>query len=256
MSDVSKKLSGFQKRKRNEEKLQKEKELQNVPKLDSFFASSKPSTSASASSDWSDDHQTTNLEAVIGEDSGEHSESYADTRITAPSIPSVSDDPAEWILNDTTLEYLVQDGVKQNMDADLSSSKHRYTDITRYLSVSLFSQILPNGEKQPRPWLVFSKSKGTVFCAPCKMFGKSGSLANDKGYNDWKNAGQRMKEPENSDDHRSACATLLARKDTAGRVDKSLVLQTEEEIKYWHEVLYKNSVVIILKLNILICVES
>ena len=69
------------------------------------------------------------------------------------------------------------------------------------------------------------------------MFGKSGSLANDEGYNDWINAGQRMKEHEISDDHRSACATLLARKNVGGRVDKSLVFQTEEEIKYWHEVL-------------------
>ena len=46
-----------------------------------------------------------------------------------------------------------------------------------------------------------------------------------------------MKEHEISGDHRSACATLLARKNVYGRVDMSLVFQTEEEIKYWHEVL-------------------
>ncbi|XP_035228387.1 uncharacterized protein LOC118200537 [Stegodyphus dumicola] len=46
-----------------------------------------------------------------------------------------------------------------------------------------------------------------------------------------------MKEHENSDEHRSALVTLLARKNAGGRVVKSLVLQTEEEIKYWHEVL-------------------
>ena len=63
------------------------------------------------------------------------------------------------------------------------------------------------------------------------MFGKLGSLANE-GYNDWKNAVQRMKEHEDSDEHRSAVVTLLARKNAVGRVDKSLVLQTEEEIKY------------------------
>ena len=45
-----------------------------------------------------------------------------------------------------------------------------------------------------------------------------------------------MKDHENSDEHRSALATLIARKNDGGRVDKSLVLQTEEEIKYWHEV--------------------
>ena len=45
-----------------------------------------------------------------------------------------------------------------------------------------------------------------------------------------------MKEHDNSDEHRSALATLIARKNDGGRVDKSLVLQTEEEIKYWDKV--------------------
>ena len=52
-----------------------------------------------------------------------------------PSFPFVSDDPAEWILDDATLEHFVQNGVKQNMDADLSSSKRQYADTTRYLSL-------------------------------------------------------------------------------------------------------------------------
>lgn len=45
-----------------------------------------------------------------------------------------------------------------------------------------------------------------------------------------------MKEHENSDEHRSSCAILLARKNASGRVDESLVLQIEVKIKYWHEV--------------------
>ena len=66
------------------------------------------------------------------------------------------------------------------MDNDFSSSKRQYADTTRFLSLSLFSRKLPNGEIQPRPWLIFSKTKGTVFCAPCKLFKKSGSLSNDE----------------------------------------------------------------------------
>ncbi|XP_050521721.1 zinc finger MYM-type protein 1-like [Daktulosphaira vitifoliae] len=46
-----------------------------------------------------------------------------------------------------------------------------------------------------------------------------------------------MKEHENSDDHRYACAKLLARKNASGRVYKGLVIQMEEEIKYWQEIL-------------------
>ena len=139
MSDVNKKLSGFQKRKRNKKKLQKEKELlRNVPKLDSFFASSRPSTSASASAsgDWSDETDnrqpasvsdcdelpqipqnliSENPAAVIGEDSGEHPESHVNKCFAISSFPSVSDDPAEWILDNATLKHFVQNGVKKNM---------------------------------------------------------------------------------------------------------------------------------------------
>nr|CAD7441674.1 unnamed protein product [Timema bartmani] len=47
------------------------------------------------------------------------------------SIPLVSNDPAEGILDDATHEHLVQHRVKQNMDADLSSSKSRYREEVR-----------------------------------------------------------------------------------------------------------------------------
>lgn len=268
MSDINKNLSGFQKRKRIKEKIEKEKEvLRSVPKINNFFSStSKPSsdsspstsvTSASASGSSRDDRQqATSINVTDCDEPPQNnifensatarekenvclevvpkSESQADTHKAIH--PSVSDDPAEWELNEDTLEYLVHKCVKQNMDGDFSFSKRQYADKTRYLSLSLFSQTLSNGETRPRSWLIYSKSKGAVFCAPCKMFRKSGSLANE-GYNDWKNAVQRMKEHENSDEHRSAHATLLVRKNAASRVDKSVILQTDEEIKYWHEVL-------------------
>lgn len=85
----------------------------------------------------------------------EHPESHANTCVAIPSFLSVTDDPDKWILDDATLEHLVQNGVKQNMDADLSSSKCQYADTTRYLSLSLFIRILPDNEKRPQPWPVF-----------------------------------------------------------------------------------------------------
>ena len=35
-------------------------------------------------------------------------------------ISSLSDDPDEWMLDEVTLECLVQNGMKQNIDADFS----------------------------------------------------------------------------------------------------------------------------------------
>lgn len=45
-----------------------------------------------------------------------------------------------------------------------------------------------------RPWLIYSESRGTVFCAPCLLFGGYGqfSFSNQEGFNDWKNAVRRI----------------------------------------------------------------
>ncbi|KAE9522964.1 hypothetical protein AGLY_016595 [Aphis glycines] len=213
MSNTNKPLSGFQKRKKNLEKLLKEKEfLRKVPKMDSFFTSSRSNNSnVLVSNVCSEDNQP---ERVSEKEKAP--QNLILENITTQNEISICDDPAKWVLDDATIEYLVLNGVKQNMDIDYSSSKRQYADTTRFLSLSLFSRKSPNGEIQPRPWLIFSKTKG---------------------YNDWKNAGQRMKEHENSDDHRSACAKLLTKKNAGGRIDERLALQMEEEIKYQHEVL-------------------
>ncbi|KAL4082431.1 hypothetical protein QTP88_029898 [Uroleucon formosanum] len=172
--------------------------------MDSFFASSRSNNlNVLVSNDCSEDNQP---ERVSEKEKAP--QNLISENITTQNEISISDDPAKWVLDDATIEYLVLNGVKQNMDIDFSSSKHQYADTTRFLSLSLFSRKLPNGEIQPRPWLIFLKTKG-----------------------------QRMKEHENSDDHRSACAKLLARKNAGGRIEERLVLQMEEEIKYWHEVL-------------------
>lgn len=51
-----------------------------------------------------------------------------------------------------------------------------------------------NGELALRSWLVYSKSKGVVFCEPCRLFEKSLNKIQPvtEGYNDWKNANQRF----------------------------------------------------------------
>uniref|UniRef100_T1JKG2 Uncharacterized protein n=1 Tax=Strigamia maritima TaxID=126957 RepID=T1JKG2_STRMM len=163
MSDFNKKLSGFQKRKQNKEKFEKEKELlRNVPKLNTFFVSStsrpssgsSPSTSSTSAlasgscSDAADDHQQaipTNVsdcnelpENIISENPVTALKN--DSLENPESNSSLSDDPAKWMLDEVTLEYLVQNGVKQNIDADFSSSRRQYADKTRYLLLSLFSR--------------------------------------------------------------------------------------------------------------------
>lgn len=126
MSDFNKKLSGFQKRKRNKEKFEKEKELlRNVPKLNTFFVSStsrpnsgsSPSTSSTSAlasgirSDAADDRKQatpTNVsdckelpENIISENPVTATKN--DSLENPESNPSLSDDPAEWMLDEVTL---------------------------------------------------------------------------------------------------------------------------------------------------------
>lgn len=125
------------------------------------------------------------------------------------------------------------------MDEDFTPSRRPYPDKVRSLTKTLFTRTLANGEIQQRSWLVFSKSKGCVFCAICRLFGQTSQTSSQlvTGYNDWKNASQTFKEHENSSHHRKAAINLLLRAKTCNRVDTKLVSQIENEMKYWRDVL-------------------
>lgn len=162
-------------------------------------------------------------------------------------FPKISDDPAEWIANDLTRDTILRRGIKQNLEADFSQTKRQYSDRMRCLSQSVFNRTLANGQSQTRSWLVFSQSKSALFCAPCKLFGKTSLLT--EGYNDWKNVHKRLKEHENSFEHRSAATLLLERSRVEGKVNKALLIQTEKEIDYWRNIL-KRVVAVIRSLAI------
>lgn len=150
----------------------------------------------------------------------------------------ISDDPGEWVINDFTRDYVANHGCKQNKNLDFSGTKRDYSDGTsRWLSESLFLRKLINGEKVPRPWLIYSVSKGSVFCAACLLFDRECSFNGKNGFNDWKHAGVRVGEHENSKHHKKCMLTLKQRSDTKNRIDHDLVIQTETEISYWRNVL-------------------
>lgn len=89
----------------------------------------------------------------------------------------------------------------------------KYNEKTRYLTKQLFQRKMLNGELALRSWLVYSKSKGVVFCEPCHLFEKNLNKIQfvTEGYNDWKNANQRFIWHENSQDHKNSIITLKLR---------------------------------------------
>lgn len=90
-------------------------------------------------------------------------------------------DPANWNISEFTIDYVCKNGYSQNLDSNFSRSKRLYQtvcrgsfrNVHRYLNKSYFETTLINGEKCKRSYLVYSESKGAVFCVPCYLFQNS-----------------------------------------------------------------------------------
>jgi hypothetical protein len=96
------------------------------------------------------------------------------------------------------------------------------TDHTRYISLSVFYRTLSNGEKYDRKWLLYSPSKGLIFCFVCKLFGSlRDNLFVSIGFDKWKKS-NRIGEHENSIAHRDATTKWLLRTDTTRSINKEM----------------------------------
>ncbi len=178
----------------------------------------------------------------------------AQLEILPPILPSASadvlevceqeifnNDPATWKPTEFFRNYVALHGCNQNKEKDFPGSKREYVVgnkiSTRYLHISLFQRKLKNGEKMERAWMIYSESKGSVFCAPCLLFGSDVSFFGKEGFNDWKNAKKRVLEHENSSVHKECVLNLKQRAKIRGRIDHELTLQLEAETSYWRNVL-------------------
>ncbi|XP_044588850.1 zinc finger MYM-type protein 1-like [Cotesia glomerata] len=129
----------------------------------------------------------------------------------------------------------------RNDNTDFKNSKNVYNDKTRYCSKSLFQRTLKNGEIQRREWLIYLETKGSVFCVPCLLFGRSveTNAFTGEGFRDWKKSKARLEGHENSDFHKTNVSYFKARAVIQGRVDQRLIKQLDEEITYWKKILYR-----------------
>lgn len=142
----------------------------------------------------------------------------------------VSNDPAEWIIKDTTIEILLAKEINQNLDCDFTKTRIFYEPGKfRCLSKDNFKRKLKNGEEYDRKYLIYSPSKKSLFCMPCRLFRGKSSLAKEDGCNDWKNINQILSSHENSKDHHICQKTMLDRSRANARVDNTLCSQIDAE---------------------------
>ncbi|KAG8176804.1 hypothetical protein JTE90_003432 [Oedothorax gibbosus] len=97
---------------------------------------------------------------------------------------------------------------------------------------------MKNSDVQPRGWLIYSETKGSVFCAPCLLFGDNNetNAFTGEGFCDWKNPKARVEGHENSSFHKTCVSQLKTRGTARGRVDEFLAQQLGEEISYWKQI--------------------
>ncbi|XP_050064590.1 zinc finger MYM-type protein 1-like [Aphis gossypii] len=141
-------------------------------------------------------------------------------------------DPALWKINENTIDYFTLNGFDQNLkNTDFSSSKE-----TIYL-LEIF--VLVNGESINRTFVLYSESKGCIYCAPCRLFGgpNTTNIFSKFGFFDWKKGEQKLSRHENSLNHKSCILKMKKRGSEIGRIDHQLILQVQTETNYWKEVL-------------------
>lgn len=123
------------------------------------------------------------------------------------------------MINQETRDYLSINVFNKNLENnDFQKSKRVHTQITggvrrnryRFLSKSIFVSTLVNGEKINRTFLVYSESKGSLFCVTCYFFGSS-TLFATAGFSDWKKGEEKIKCHDNSKNHKSCVIKMKER---------------------------------------------
>lgn len=161
--------------------------------------------------------------------------------ISFPPSPSCHslDDCGEWPakITDDIRQILVKKGPVQvknfNFPID-SSSGRRFT-------VANYNTKLTNGEKIAREWLVYSRSKNSLFCFVCKLFSNGEvSLSGTDGYSDWQNMSTFLRQHEKSNPHIKASLDyreLYQRLRIGKAIDDENQQVIKAETEHWNEVL-------------------
>ncbi|GLV37934.1 hypothetical protein CBL_06364 [Carabus blaptoides fortunei] len=151
----------------------------------------------------------------------------------SPSTFLQYDDPTDWpTINDKIRTILVSNGTtcsEENLSYPVSTD-------TRSFSYKGFFKTLSNGEQVKRSWLIYIKSKNTLFCFRSLLFSEDhhSNFANlTKGFNNWRHLCLRLRNHENSPGHRKC---YVAWKDMERRLKEGKTINTDLEKQIHSEV--------------------
>ncbi|XP_050509357.1 zinc finger MYM-type protein 1-like [Diabrotica virgifera virgifera] len=237
--DKRKRLSGAAYRKKAPENIEVKKCLiKTIPKINSFF------TTRSNDHDEAGGSSSANTETPLAEPpenvNAETTEDSPTATLTPPEEFFVSTDPADWTKDDRTIQYLIMNPPQQDLNIDFSCSavREHSTGTKRSLRRNHFFRKMLNGEMKLRNWLLYSISKKSVFCIPCRLF-RVQPTSFTTGFNNWKNAVIRLKQHEESKDHIANVLTFFNRGKLKNRIDCSITSTFRSEVQYWRNVLQR-----------------
>ncbi|XP_065662728.1 uncharacterized protein LOC136085355 [Hydra vulgaris] len=102
------------------------------------------------------------------------------------------------------------------------------------------NELMNNGEKCDRKWLMFSESTGRVFCYVCKLFSTDyDNVFVKSGFYNWKKAKQTIFGHENSKKYIQCMIKWIEIIKQNTHVDEYMVSQIKREFNYWSAILNK-----------------
>lgn len=129
-------------------------------------------------------------------------------------------DPAEWKSNNYHREYIARNGYKQNKLWFFIIFYVIFSgNVNRYCSKIFVVKKLENNENGQRKWLVYSPKVGSLFCAPCTLFGSDIQLGSNEGFSNWKNTSERLTSHEQPREHKTSIISIMSHQKLTGRID-------------------------------------
>lgn len=152
------------------------------------------------------------------------------------------EDPVTWpSITDALRTLLVERGPQT---ADLDSIVFPVDKEGRHMDKKWFTKHLKNGDRIQRTWMLYSKSKNSLFCFPCLLFQKSQRTSSFSdipgGFNDWKHLNPCIQIHENSSQHREnymAWKSFEKSMKTGSTIDHDLQLAIQNEAAKWRNIL-------------------
>ena len=136
--------------------------------------------------------------------------------------------------NDFIQNCLMQDIIVffQNKKPDYiyTESSRVYKEQNRSFSNKCFEKRLKNGQTVMRSWLVYSKSKGYIYCFVCKLFSKCQTSLTTGRVSGWMNVLRTLENHEDSIEHNRVMLCWITRKSNKNTVDQQLEEQMRKNI--------------------------